>query len=86
MKITIDYYYNKIGAPELPCGARTEYQGEAIYGSGKTWEGAKTAVLKNLKDLMEANVPKREIVDVPEPEPEPDFFEDKEGEKEELPF
>lgn len=64
MKIEIDYFINKQGGEELPCGASTIYSGELICGVGKTWEEAEEKMIAYVKRFIETKVPPRKRVEV----------------------
>jgi hypothetical protein len=66
MKIQIDYFLNKEGPPERPCGAETELRGSSIVASGETWNEAKKNLVGKVERIIKANLPPREYVDIPE--------------------
>jgi hypothetical protein len=75
MKIEIDYYRNKVGGEEIPCGAKAEYEGQSFYSTGKTWQEAMQNVVRQIETYRNIKVPPREIVDLEEPEITPQEFQ-----------
>jgi hypothetical protein len=62
MKIEIRYETN--ADKEYICCARTEIQGNGYFGIGRTWDEAKTALLKKLDGLLGQTAPAPETVEV----------------------